>query len=139
MYLGNLISSRGTRLQGIVCCHVVNACWLKLQWVCSLCCSIIKQGKCTRGSGPCLSAVGIFRANASAIVEDGTAEARVYCKDKQVADLLALGSVKWERLQQHIEPQGEVYFQYQGRTGHELVSESLFPLFILNPKCGTSF
>ncbi|XP_048419052.2 CST complex subunit CTC1 isoform X2 [Stegostoma tigrinum] len=124
MYLGNLISSRGSHLQGIACCHVVNVCWLKLQWVCSLCCSIIKQGKCTRSSGPCVSTVGIFRANASAIVDDGTAEARVYCKDKQVAHLLALDSMKWERLQQHIEPQGEVYFQYQGRTGRELYEEN---------------
>ncbi|GCC34377.1 hypothetical protein chiPu_0012850 [Chiloscyllium punctatum] len=124
LYLGNLISVQGNHLQGIVCCHVVNIHWLKLQWVCSLCCSIVKQGKCTRSSGPCPSAVAIFRANASATVEDGTAVARVYCKDKQVADLLALGPIDWERLQHHIGPQGEVYFQCQGRTGYELHEEN---------------
>ncbi|XP_078386151.1 CST complex subunit CTC1 isoform X1 [Cetorhinus maximus] len=125
LYLGNLISGRENHLQGIVCCHVVNIQWLKLQWVCSRCSSIFKQDKCTRISGPCLSAVGVFRANASVIVEDGTAEARVHCKDKQVADLLALSSTEWEGLQQHIGPRGKVYFQYQGRTGHELHEETI--------------
>ncbi|XP_067874202.1 CST complex subunit CTC1 isoform X2 [Heterodontus francisci] len=124
LYLGNLISERANHLQGIVCCNVVNVRWLRLQWVCSLCSSIFQQGRCTRSSGPCLSAVGVFRANACVIVEDGTAEAQVHCKDKQVADLLALNSIEWEGLQQHIGPQGKVYFQYQGRTGHELHEEN---------------
>ncbi|XP_072326613.1 CST complex subunit CTC1 isoform X2 [Scyliorhinus torazame] len=125
LYLGSLISGRENHRQGIVCCHVVTISWLKLQWICSRCSSIFKQGKCTRSSGPCLSAVAVFRANASVIVEDGTAEARVHCKDKQVADLLALSSAEWEGLQQHVGPRGKVYFQYQGRTGNELHEETI--------------
>ncbi|XP_067827483.1 CST complex subunit CTC1 isoform X2 [Heptranchias perlo] len=46
LYLGNLISGQENHLQGIVCCHVVNVRWLKLQWVCSRCSSIFKQRYC---------------------------------------------------------------------------------------------
>uniref|UniRef100_UPI00398E54F0 CST complex subunit CTC1 n=1 Tax=Pristiophorus japonicus TaxID=55135 RepID=UPI00398E54F0 len=140
--LGNLISGQENHLQGIVCCHVVNVRWLKLQWVCSCCDSIFQQGRCTRSSGPCLSAVGVFRANANIIVEDGTAEAQVYCKDTQVADLLALSSTEWEGLQQHVSPRGKVYFQYQGRTGHELVCAEFWILDMLEniiQLCGQVF
>ncbi|XP_078097410.1 CST complex subunit CTC1 [Mustelus asterias] len=125
LYLGSLMSGQTNHQQGIVCCHVVNIWWLKLQWICSHCSSIFKQGKCTGSSGPCLPAVAVFRANASLLVEDGTAEARVYCKDKQVADLLALSTTEWEGLQHHIRPRGKVYFQYQGRTGNELHEETI--------------
>lgn len=55
-------------------------------------------------------------------MEDGTAEAWVHCKDKQVADLLQLSSTEWEGLQQHVGQRGNVFFLYQGRSGHELVS-----------------
>ncbi|XP_051896226.1 CST complex subunit CTC1-like [Pristis pectinata] len=124
VYLGNLIYGQEICQQGIVCCHVVNVHSLKLQWVCSLCSCIFKQGRCTRSSEPCPSAVGVFHANTKIIVEDGTAEAWVRCKDEQVADLLQLSSAEWEGLQQHVVQQGSVYFQYQGRSGHELHEEN---------------
>ncbi|XP_062922186.1 CST complex subunit CTC1 isoform X1 [Mobula hypostoma] len=124
VYLGNLISGQENCQQGLVCCHVVNVHSLKLQWVCSRCSSIFKQGRCTQSSESCRSADGVFQAYAKIIVEDGTAEAWVYCKDKQIADLLQLNSTEWEGLQEHVAQQGSVYFQYQGRSGHELHEES---------------
>ncbi|XP_032906203.1 CST complex subunit CTC1 isoform X3 [Amblyraja radiata] len=124
VYLGDLISGKESCRQGTVCCHVVNLQWMKLQWVCSRCSSIYKQGRCTRSSEPCPSAVGVFHANTKIIVEDGTAEAWVHCKDKQVADLLQLSSTEWEGLQQHVGQRGNVFFQYQGRSGHELHEEN---------------
>ncbi|XP_059808909.1 CST complex subunit CTC1 isoform X1 [Hypanus sabinus] len=130
VYLGNLISGQENCQQGIVCCHVVNVHSLKLQWVCSRCSSIFKQGRCTRNSEPCPSADGVFQAYANIIVEDGTAEAWVYCKDKQIAHLLQLGSTEWEGLQQHVAQQGSVYFQYQGRSGHELHEENIGDLLM---------
>eukprot|EP00062_Callorhinchus_milii_P022115 gi/632979559/ref/XP_007906538.1/ PREDICTED: CST complex subunit CTC1 isoform X2 [Callorhinchus milii] len=120
LYLGNVITRPGRGLQGITICHVVHVWWLSMQWVCSLCSSIFQQGRCTKSSGSCPSAVGVFRASGSVIVEDGTAEARVSCRDEQVAELLAVSSEEWEELQRHVNSRGKVNYQHHGRTGNEL-------------------
>ncbi|XP_064409056.1 CST complex subunit CTC1-like [Latimeria chalumnae] len=66
MDLSELVLNPERSLRGVVCCYVPYILNLTLQWVCSQCSCIFKQGRCTRHFPPCQSDVGIFSASARA-------------------------------------------------------------------------
>uniref|UniRef100_W5N7V5 CST complex subunit CTC1 n=1 Tax=Lepisosteus oculatus TaxID=7918 RepID=W5N7V5_LEPOC len=64
MLLGEWGAGQPRCIMGRVRCHVVCVLFLQLQWVCSLCSSVFKQGRCTRNYPPCHSDSGVFQAEA---------------------------------------------------------------------------
>ncbi|XP_042644331.1 CST complex subunit CTC1 isoform X3 [Tyto alba] len=109
--------------QGRILCHLSCVQTLSLQWVCSLCNSIFKEGRCTRHSPPCPSHTGVRQASARVLVEDGTGEALVLCRNQHVAAVLGLSLLEWEALQNCVQSRGRVSVQHGEATGTGCVEE----------------
>ncbi|XP_014812705.1 PREDICTED: CST complex subunit CTC1 [Calidris pugnax] len=109
--------------QARVLCHLSCVLTLSLQWVCSLCSSIFKEGRCTRPSPPCPSHTGVRQASARVLVEDGTGEAFVLCRNQHVAAMLGLNLLEWEALQNCVQNRGRVSIQHGEATGTGCVEE----------------
>ncbi|XP_019404235.1 PREDICTED: CST complex subunit CTC1 isoform X2 [Crocodylus porosus] len=99
-----------------VFCHLSHVLALSLHWICSLCCSIFREGRCTRQSPPCPSYTGVSQASARILVEDGTGEALVQCRNQQVAAALGLNSAEWEAVQSCVQSQGSISIQLGGTS-----------------------
>uniref|UniRef100_F7B8L0 CST complex subunit CTC1 n=1 Tax=Ornithorhynchus anatinus TaxID=9258 RepID=F7B8L0_ORNAN len=95
-------------------CHVVSVFSLQLRWVCSHCLSLCPQGQCSRMGNPCPTQAAVCQAFARLLVEDGTAEALVTCKDHQVAEALGLDPPEWQALQEMVKGPGKVAVQPAG-------------------------
>ncbi|NXX91479.1 CTC1 protein, partial [Centropus bengalensis] len=80
-------------------------------------------GRCTRHSPPCPSHIGVRQASARVLVEDGTGEALVLCRNQQVAALLGLSLLDWEALQNCVQSRGRVCVQHEEATGTGRVEE----------------
>ncbi|NXX82471.1 CTC1 protein, partial [Urocolius indicus] len=80
-------------------------------------------GRCTRHSPPCPSHAGVRQAIARVLVEDGTGEASVLCKNQDVAAVLGLSPPEWEVLQNCVQSRGRVYFQHGEAAGSGCVEE----------------
>ncbi|XP_054690852.1 CST complex subunit CTC1 isoform X1 [Grus americana] len=106
-----------------ILCHLSCVLTLSLQWVCSLCSSIFKEGRCTRQSPPCPSHIGVRQASARVLVEDGTGEALVLCRNQHVAAMLGLSLLDWEALQNCVQSRGRVSIQHGEATGTGCVEE----------------
>uniref|UniRef100_A0A8C6IXP0 CST complex subunit CTC1 n=1 Tax=Melopsittacus undulatus TaxID=13146 RepID=A0A8C6IXP0_MELUD len=121
------LSSLQSRLQSLpqarILCHLSCVLSLSLQWVCSLCNSIFKEGRCTRHSPPCPSHTGVRQASARVVVEDGTGEALVLCRNQHVAAMLGLSLLEWEVLQNCVQSRGSVSIQHGEATGTGCVEE----------------
>ncbi|XP_010119602.1 PREDICTED: CST complex subunit CTC1, partial [Chlamydotis macqueenii] len=109
--------------QARILCHLSCVLTLSLQWVCSLCSSIFKEGRCTRHSPPCPSHIGVRQASARVLVEDGTGEALVLCRNQHVAAMLGLSLLDWEALQNCVQSRGRVSIQHGEATGTGCVEE----------------
>ncbi|XP_030325240.1 CST complex subunit CTC1 isoform X1 [Calypte anna] len=106
-----------------ILCHLSCVLTLSLQWVCSLCSSIFKEGRCTRNNPPCPSHIGVRQASARVLVEDGTGEALVLCRNQHVAAMLGLSLPEWEALQNCVQSRGSVFIQHGEATGTGSVEE----------------
>ncbi|XP_038624836.1 CST complex subunit CTC1 [Tachyglossus aculeatus] len=95
-------------------CHVVSVFSLQIRWVCSHCVSLCPQGQCSRTGPPCPTPAAVCQAFARLLVEDGTAEAVVTCKDHQVAEALGLDPPQWQALQEMVRGPGKVAVQPAG-------------------------
>ncbi|XP_029436637.1 CST complex subunit CTC1 isoform X2 [Rhinatrema bivittatum] len=114
LFLSQLVLQPEGLSQGRSVCHVVCVLGLGLHWLCSLCGSVFSKGSCSRSAPACTSQTRIFQAYAKIIVEDGSAEARVVCRNHQVCALLRLSRPDWEGLQQHVLREGHVYVHHRG-------------------------
>ncbi|XP_059576491.1 CST complex subunit CTC1 isoform X2 [Alligator mississippiensis] len=97
-------------------CHLSHVLALSLHWMCSLCNSIFREGRCTRQSPPCPSYTGVSQASARILVEDGTGEALVQCRNQQVAAALGLNSAEWEAVQSCVQSRGSISIQLGGTS-----------------------
>ncbi|XP_069042845.1 CST complex subunit CTC1 isoform X2 [Lepisosteus oculatus] len=131
MLLGEWGAGQPRCIMGRVRCHVVCVLFLQLQWVCSLCSSVFKQGRCTRNYPPCHSDSGVFQAEAKAVVEDGSGEAQVWFSTPTVPALLSLGPSEWEGLQTHIRARGHLRVIHRGRSPENRVSVQSEDLLLL--------
>ncbi|XP_009868939.1 PREDICTED: CST complex subunit CTC1 [Apaloderma vittatum] len=109
--------------QARILCHLSCVLTLSLQWVCSLCSNIFREGRCTRHSPPCRSHTGVRQASARVLVEDGTGEAFVLCRNQHVAAMLGLSLPDWEALQSCVQSRGSVTIQHGEATGTGCVEE----------------
>uniref|UniRef100_A0A8D0GCP9 CST complex subunit CTC1 n=1 Tax=Sphenodon punctatus TaxID=8508 RepID=A0A8D0GCP9_SPHPU len=119
--------------QARIFCHLSYVLSLSLHWICSLCNSIFKEGQCSRHNPPCPSRTGVSQAIARVLVEDGTGEALVVCRNQQVAKALALSSGEWEAVQSHVQRSGSVSIQHGGasvRPGTVEESEDLLVWYL---------
>ncbi|XP_078527669.1 CST complex subunit CTC1 [Lissotriton helveticus] len=119
-----LMSKSETPHKGRSTCRVTSVISLSLRWVCAICTAIFKQGRCTQNLPPCPSRSGVFQAKAKIVVEDGSSEALVLCRNQLVMSLLRLSSSQWDGVQQHVLGLGEAYVQQWGRSA-ELRDEEL--------------
>uniref|UniRef100_A0A8B9E8L5 CST complex subunit CTC1 n=1 Tax=Anser cygnoides TaxID=8845 RepID=A0A8B9E8L5_ANSCY len=117
VFLSNLQLHLQNLPQARILCHLSCVLTLSLQWVCSLCSSIFKEGKCSRHSPPCPSHTGVRQASARVLVEDGTGEALVLCRNQHVAAMLGLSLLDWEAVQSCVQSRGRVSVQYGEATG----------------------
>ncbi|NXL94369.1 CTC1 protein, partial [Alectura lathami] len=85
-------------------------------------------GKCTRHSPPCPSHTGVRQASARVLVEDGTGEAWVLCRNQHVAAVLGLSPLEWEAVQSCVQSRGSVSIQYGEATGTGCVEELEDPI-----------
>ncbi|XP_048783471.1 CST complex subunit CTC1 isoform X1 [Lagopus muta] len=128
VFISNLQHHLQTLPQARILCHVSCVLTLSLQWVCSLCSSIFKEGKCTRHSPPCPSHTGVRQASARVLVEDGTGEALVLCRNQHVAAMLGLSLLEWEAVQSCVQSRGSLFIQYGETTGTGCVEELEDPI-----------
>uniref|UniRef100_A0A8C3JVA7 CST complex subunit CTC1 n=1 Tax=Calidris pygmaea TaxID=425635 RepID=A0A8C3JVA7_9CHAR len=98
--------------QARILCHLSCVLTLSLQWVCSLCSSIFKESACS-----------LHRV----LVEDGTGEAFVLCRNQHVAAMLGLNLLEWEALQNCVQNRGRVSIQHGEATGTGVSGGSLPP------------
>ncbi|KFQ25212.1 CST complex subunit CTC1, partial [Mesitornis unicolor] len=80
-------------------------------------------GRCTRHSPPCPSHIGVRQASARVLVEDGTGEALVLCRNQHVGAMLGLSPPEWEALQNCVQSRGRVSIQHGEATGTGCVEE----------------
>ncbi|NXR13592.1 CTC1 protein, partial [Semnornis frantzii] len=74
-------------------------------------------GRCTRHSPACPSHTGVRQASARVLVEDGTGEALVLCRNQHVPAMLGLSLLEWEALLKCVQRRGSVLIQHGEATG----------------------
>ncbi|XP_063250092.1 CST complex subunit CTC1 isoform X2 [Prinia subflava] len=110
--------------QARILCHLSCVLTVCLQWICSLCSCIFKEGRCTRHNPPCPSQTGVRQASARVLVEDGTGEAVVLCRNEHVAAVLGLSLLEWEAVQNCVQSRGSVCIQHGEAPGTGCLEES---------------
>ncbi|XP_032629487.1 CST complex subunit CTC1 isoform X4 [Chelonoidis abingdonii] len=116
VFLSNLLLQPHSLSQSQIFCHLSCVLALSLQWTCSICSSIFREGRCSRHSPPCPSHTGVSQASAKILVEDGTGEALVLCKNQQVAAVLGLSPVEWKAVQNNVQRRGSIFIQHGGAS-----------------------
>ncbi|XP_054369986.1 CST complex subunit CTC1 isoform X4 [Molothrus ater] len=121
------LSSLRPQLQNVaqarILCHLSCVLTVSLQWICSLCSCIFKEGRCTRHNPPCPSQTGVRQASARVLVEDGTGEAVVLCRNEHVAAVLGLSLLEWEAVQNCVQSRGSVCIQHREAPGTGCLEE----------------
>ncbi|XP_006132979.2 CST complex subunit CTC1 isoform X2 [Pelodiscus sinensis] len=112
--LSELLLQPHSLSQGQILCHLSCVLDLSVQWICSDCSSIFREGRCSRQSPPCPSHTGVSKAFARILVEDGTGEALVLCRNQQVAALLGLSPAEWNAVQSNVQSRGSILIQHGG-------------------------
>ncbi|KAM7180782.1 CST complex subunit CTC1 isoform 1-T1 [Macrochelys suwanniensis] len=133
VFLSNLLLQPHSLSQGQILCHLSCVLALSLQWICSICSSIFREGRCSRHSPSCPSHTGVSQASAKILVEDGTGEALVLCKNQQVAAVLGLSPVEWKAVQSNVQSRGSIFIQHGGanaRPGCEEEPEDLVTCYL---------
>ncbi|XP_053426566.1 CST complex subunit CTC1 isoform X2 [Nycticebus coucang] len=123
VYLAELLQGGRAPFQATASCHIVSVFSLQLFWVCAHCTSICPQGRCTRQGPTCPTPTSISQASISLLVEDGTAEAVVTCRNHHVAAALGLSPSEWTSLLEFVRVPGKVALQFSG-SGAQLESSA---------------
>ncbi|KAM4843730.1 CST complex subunit CTC1 isoform 2-T2 [Thomomys bottae] len=114
IYLAELLQAGSAPFQAVASCHVVFVISLQLLWVCAHCSSICPQGRCSGQDFPCPTQTSVSQASIRLLVEDGTAEAVVTCRNHHVAAALGLGPSEWTSLLESVREPGKVALQFTG-------------------------
>ncbi|NXC30137.1 CTC1 protein, partial [Xiphorhynchus elegans] len=80
-------------------------------------------GRCIQRNPPCPSHRGVRQASARVLVEDGTGEAVVLCRNEHVAAMLGLSPPEWEALQNCVQSRGIVSIRHGEATGTGYLEE----------------
>nr|XP_020724741.1 CST complex subunit CTC1 isoform X2 [Odocoileus virginianus texanus] len=123
IYLAELLQGDKAPFRATASCHVVSVFSLHLLWVCAHCTSICPQGRCPRQSPTCPAQTSVSQASIRLLVEDGTAEAVVTCRNHQVAAVLGLCPSEWTSLLEFVRGPGKVALQFTG-PGAQLESSA---------------
>ncbi|XP_024420606.2 CST complex subunit CTC1 isoform X2 [Desmodus rotundus] len=114
IYLAELLQGGQAPFQAIASCHIVSVFSLQLLWVCAHCTSLFIQGRCTHQGSTCPTQTSVSQANIRLLVEDGTAEAVVTCRNHHVAAALGLCPSEWTSLLELVRGPGKVALQFIG-------------------------
>uniref|UniRef100_A0A8D1DEP4 CST complex subunit CTC1 n=1 Tax=Sus scrofa TaxID=9823 RepID=A0A8D1DEP4_PIG len=123
IYLAELLQGDKAPFRATASCHVVSVFSLQLLWVCAHCTSLCLQGRCTRQNPTCSIQTPISQASIRLLVEDGTAEAVVTCRNHQVSAALGLCPSEWASLLEFVQGPGKVALQFTG-PGAQLESSA---------------
>ncbi|MBZ3888384.1 CST complex subunit CTC1, partial [Sciurus carolinensis] len=123
IYLAELQQGNWGPFQATASCHVISVVSLQLLWVCAHCTSVCPQGKCIRQGPACSTQTSISQASIRLLVEDGTAEAMVTCRNYHVAAALGLCPNEWTSLLEFIRKPGRVVLKFTG-PGAQLESSA---------------
>ncbi|XP_049716344.1 CST complex subunit CTC1 isoform X1 [Elephas maximus indicus] len=123
IYLAELLQGRQAPFQATASCHIVSVFSLQLLWVCAHCTSLCLQGRCTHQGPTCPTQTSVSQANIRLLVEDGTAEAVVTCRDHHVAAALGLCPTEWTSLLECVRVPGRVALHFTG-PGAQLESSA---------------
>ncbi|KAM3843983.1 CST complex subunit CTC1 [Vipera latastei] len=122
-YLSNVPLQPFNMGQPQVTCHLTCILSLSMQWFCDLC-NIFTEGRHNECNNSCSSHTGMIKATAKILVEDGTSEVVVFCKNQQVQQMLGLSPKEWEVLQNHIRIKGNICIQHNEiSTGARMLEE----------------
>ncbi|XP_075848196.1 CST complex subunit CTC1 isoform X1 [Microtus pennsylvanicus] len=126
IYLSELLQGGQGQVpfQATTFCHIVLVLSLQILWVCAHCTSISPQGRCSRQDHNCPAQTAISQANVRLLVEDGTAEATVTCRNHHVAAALGLSPSEWTAILECARGPGRVALQFKG-PGAQTESEPL--------------
>ncbi|XP_054989823.1 CST complex subunit CTC1 isoform X2 [Sorex araneus] len=108
IYLAELLQGDQAPFQATASCHIVSVFSLQLLWVCAHCGCLCLQGRCTT----CPTQTSVSQASIRFLVEDGTAEAVVTCKNHHVAAALGLCPSEWTSLLEMVRRPGRVALQF---------------------------
>ncbi|KAM6163723.1 CST complex subunit CTC1 [Rhynchocyon petersi] len=114
IYLTELLQGRQTRFQATASCHIVSVFSLQLLWVCAHCTSLCSQGQCPHQGSACPTQTSVSQASMRLLVEDGTAEAMVTCRNHHVAAALGLCPSEWTALLECVRVPGRVALNFTG-------------------------
>ncbi|XP_016078004.1 PREDICTED: CST complex subunit CTC1 isoform X2 [Miniopterus natalensis] len=114
IYLAELLQGGQAPFQAIASCHIVSVFSLQLLWVCAHCTSLSLQGRCTHQGSICPTPTFVSQASIRLLVEDGTAEAVVTCRNHHVAAALGLCPSEWTSLLEFVRGPGRVALQFIG-------------------------
>lgn len=114
IYLAGLLQGGRSPFRATASCHIVSVFSLQLFWVCAHCTSICHQGRCTQQGSTCPTQTSVSQASIRLLVEDGTAEAVVTCRNHHVAAALGLCPSEWTALLEFVRGPGKVALQFTG-------------------------
>nr|XP_020645233.1 CST complex subunit CTC1 [Pogona vitticeps] len=117
VYLFNIALQPPGLCQIQVKCHVKCVLSLSLHAICSLCSSSFTQGRCNQNNAPCLSRTAVIKASARILIEDGTSEFVVLCRNQQVQQVLGLSPKEWNDLQIHVRTKDRVCIYNSASSG----------------------
>ncbi|XP_006863564.1 PREDICTED: CST complex subunit CTC1 [Chrysochloris asiatica] len=123
IYLAELLQGHQAPFQATASCHIVSVFSLQLLWVCAHCTSLCPQGKCSHQGPACPTQTSVSQARIRILVEDGTAEAVVTCRDHHVAAALGLCPSEWTALLECVRAPGRVVMHFTG-PGAQLESSA---------------
>ncbi|XP_055970947.1 CST complex subunit CTC1 isoform X2 [Sorex fumeus] len=112
IYLAELLQGDQVPFQATASCHIVSVFSLQLLWVCAHCSCLCVQGRCTAQCSTCPTQTSVSQASIRFLVEDGTAEAVVTCKNHHVAAALGLSPSEWTSLLEMVRRPGRVALQF---------------------------
>uniref|UniRef100_A0A8C5LDK7 CST complex subunit CTC1 n=1 Tax=Jaculus jaculus TaxID=51337 RepID=A0A8C5LDK7_JACJA len=114
IYLAELLQKGQAPFQATTSCHVVFIFSLQIMWVCAHCTSLCPQGRCSRQDLTCPTQTAISQASIRFLVEDGTAEALVTCRNHHVAAALGLSPGEWTFLLDCVRVSGKLALHFKG-------------------------
>ncbi|XP_055450386.1 CST complex subunit CTC1 isoform X1 [Psammomys obesus] len=114
IHLAELLQGGPAPFQATASCHIVFVLSLQILWVCAHCASVCPQGKCSRQDPCCPAQRAISQASVRLLVEDGTAEATVTCRNHHVATALGLSPSEWTSVLECARGPGRVALQFRG-------------------------
>nr|XP_060619364.1 CST complex subunit CTC1 isoform X1 [Anolis sagrei ordinatus] len=130
VHLYNVALQPPTLCQVKVTCHVTCVLFLSLRWTCSICNSVFIEGRWSQNHSACLSHTGVSNVNAKILIEDGTSEFAVLCKNQQVQKILSLSPKEWSVIERHIQSKGSIYIQPSQGAGRTEEHEDILTWYL---------